>query len=67
MYAATATVELHRADPALLERERCARMNEFLTAVSAGWSQVMRFLDTCELDREAREILRELQQADLER
>ena len=67
MYAATATVELHRAGLALLERERCARMGEFLTAVSAGWSQVMSFLETCELDREAREILRELRRADFER
>jgi hypothetical protein len=67
MYAATATVELNWADLALLERERCARMDEFLTAVSAGWAQVMSFLETCELDREAREILRELQQADFER
>lgn len=63
MYAATATVELP-ADPALFERERCARMDELLTAVSAGWSRVVSFLDTCELDREAREILQELQRAD---
>ena len=67
MYAATATVELRRADLALLESERCARMDEFLTAVSAGWSQVMSFLETCELDRRAREILRELQRDDSDR
>ena len=67
MYGATAVAEIDRADPALLERERCARLDEFLAAVSAGWSQVMSFLDTCELDRDAREILRELRQADLER
>jgi hypothetical protein len=67
MYAGTATHELDRVDLALLESERCARIDEFLTAVSAGWSQVMSFLDTCELDREAREALRELQRADFER
>ncbi len=67
MYGATATAELHRADVALLEREHCERLDEFLTAVSAGWSQVMSFLDACELDREARETLRELQRADLDR
>ncbi len=65
MYTATATVELHRADPALLESERCARMDDFLTAVSAGWPDVMSFLETCDLDRQAREILRELQRADI--
>jgi hypothetical protein len=67
MYAGTGTVELQRADLALLETERCARIDEFLTAVSMGWSQVMSFLETCELDREAREILRELEQADFDR
>ena len=67
MYGATATLELHHPGQTLAETEVCDRVEEFLWAVSAGWSQVMSFLETCELDREAREILRDLQRSDSDR
>jgi hypothetical protein len=64
MYEATALAELDRADATFSERERRHGLDQFLTAVSSGWPQVMRFLESCALDREAQEILRELQQED---
>jgi hypothetical protein len=66
MYGATATLELHRPGQAPAE-EVCDRVEKFLWAVSAGWSQVMSFLETCELDGRAHEILRELQRSDSDR
>ena len=67
MYGATATLELHRPGQAPAEEEVCDRVEEFLWAVSAGWSQVMSFLETCELDRPTQEILRGLQRSDSDR
>jgi hypothetical protein len=60
-YGATAVGELDRANVPLSERERCERLDQFLTAVSSGWPQVMSFLESSELDPEARQLLRKLQ------
>jgi hypothetical protein len=60
MFGATAVAEPDRADGALSERERCDCLDQFLTAVSSGWPQVVSCLESCELDRETRRLLREL-------
>jgi hypothetical protein len=62
MYGATSLAELDRAFAAPSERERLDFLDEFVVAVSSGWPQVMDLLESCALDREAREILRELQE-----
>jgi hypothetical protein len=46
----------------LLEPEAGHRVERFLWAVSSGWPQVLCYLESCDLDREAREILRHLRQ-----
>jgi hypothetical protein len=70
MYGTTALVELDWADAHVPEPEgfsgppEADRVEQFLWAVSSGWPQVMSFLESCDLDREAREILRHLRQDD---
>jgi hypothetical protein len=70
MYETTALAELDRVDARFSERESFSELEEvdrverFLWAVSSGWPQVMSFLESCDLDREAREILRHLRQDD---
>jgi hypothetical protein len=64
MYGATALLEMDRTDVALSERERCDHLDQFLAAVSSGWPQVMSFLESSELDPEARQLLRELRDDD---
>jgi hypothetical protein len=63
MYA-TATLELHQTVVVAPESELCERMEEFLWEVSAGWPQVMTFLESCDLDREACRMLQELRRND---
>ena len=62
MCAATSLAELDRAHAAPSEEGLLDLLDEFLLAVSSGWPQVMSFLESCELDREARAILRELKE-----
>jgi hypothetical protein len=70
MNGTTAVAELDRADTHFSEREGFSepeagdRVERFLWAVSSGWPQVLSYLESCDLDREAREILRRLRQDD---
>jgi hypothetical protein len=70
MYGVTAVAELNRVDARFSERESLSEPEEvagverFLWAVSSGWPQVMSFLESCDLDREAQEILGSLLQND---
>jgi len=47
MYQATAPAELDCAEQRFSEREQLERLDRFLTAVSAGWDEVMDFLESC--------------------
>jgi hypothetical protein len=70
MYGTSACVEPDQVDARFSEPEglpkpkEVDRAEQFLWAVSAGWPQVMSFLESCDLDREARKILRRLRQDD---
>jgi hypothetical protein len=60
MYGATAVAELDRAHVAPSDQEGLSLADQLLTAVSAGWSQVMDLVDSWALDEETRRILSEL-------
>ena len=62
MYGTTALAELDQADARFSETENEDLVERFLEAVSAGWPQVMSFLESCDLDCEAQEMLRQLEQ-----
>jgi hypothetical protein len=66
MYGATATLEMEHLHKAMPEREQCARADQLLAAVSLGWDGVIRFLDSCDLDWEARVLLQGLKRDDWE-
>jgi len=61
MYGATSVAELDRAHVAPSDQEGFSLADQLLTAVSAGWSQVMDLVDSWALDEETRQILTELQ------
>jgi hypothetical protein len=63
VFGSTSTAELDRAHTVDFDEECLKQLDEFLLAVSSGWPEVMSFLASCDLDEEAREILRELQEA----
>lgn len=46
------------------EPDESERIERFLWAVSAGWPQVMDFLESCDLACEAQRILHRLRQSD---
>ena len=66
MYGITASILPGQVGMTAAESECCARLEGFMTAVSAGWPCVIDFLESCPLDRETREMLRELRRDDWE-
>ena len=60
MCAATSLAEPNQTQTVLSEEERLGFQDEFLTATSLGWDEVMSVLQSYVRDPETRELLEEL-------